>query len=67
VLVRLRDGETLRIGELATADEASALAQDAVGQISSAAGNGTWPFFAGRYLSPDTIVSVDLNEESPDV
>jgi MshEN domain len=66
VLVRLRDGETLRIGELATADEASALAQDAVGQISSAAGNGTWPLFAGRYLSPDTIVSVDLHEESPD-
>jgi MshEN domain len=66
VLVRLRDGETLRIGEPSTADEASALAQDAVGQISSAAGNGTWPLFAGRYLSPDTIVSVDLNEESPD-
>jgi hypothetical protein len=66
VLVRLRDGETLQIGELATADEASALAQDAVGQISSAAGNGTWPLFAGRYLSPDTIVSVDLHEESPD-
>jgi hypothetical protein len=66
VLVRLRDGETLRIGELATGEEASALAQDAVGQISSAAGNGTWPLFAGRYLSPDTIVSVDLHEESPD-
>jgi hypothetical protein len=66
VLVRLRDGETLQIGELITADEASALAQDAVGQISSAAGNGTWPLFAGRYLSPDTIVSVDLHEESPD-
>ena len=66
VVVRLRDGETLRIGELASADEASALARDAVGQISSAAGNGTWPLFAGRYLSPDTIVSVDLVEESPD-
>jgi Type II secretion system (T2SS), protein E, N-terminal domain len=66
VLVRLRDGETLPIGEFATADEASALARDAVGQISSAAGEGTWPLFAGRYLSPDTIVSVDLLEESPD-
>jgi hypothetical protein len=66
VLVRLRDGENLRIGEVGTADEASALAQDAVGQITSATGNGTWPLFAGRYLSPDTIVSVDLHEESPD-
>jgi hypothetical protein len=66
VLVRLRDGEALRIGEPGTADEASELAQNAVGQISSAAGNGTWPLFVGRYLSPDTIVSVDLHEESPD-
>jgi hypothetical protein len=66
VLVRLRDGDALPIGEPGSADEASALAQDAVGQISSAAGNGTWPLFAGRYLSPDTIVSVDLHEESPD-
>src|SRR4029453_16562574 len=63
VLVRLRDGETLRIGSPGTADEASALAQDAVGQISSSAGNGTWPLFAGRYLSPDTIVSVDLHDK----
>jgi hypothetical protein len=66
VLVRLRDGEALRIGEPGTADEASELAQNAVGQISSAAGNGTWPLFVGRYLSPDTIVSVDLHEESAD-
>jgi hypothetical protein len=65
VLVRLRDGETLRIGEFGTADEASASARDAVGQISSAAGDGTWPLFAGRYLSPGTIVSVDLLEDSP--
>src|SRR5262245_27572112 len=66
VLVRLRDGESLRIGEHGTAAEASEQAADAVAQISSAAGNGTWPLFAGRYLSPDTIVSVDLIEESPD-
>jgi MshEN domain len=66
VLVRLRDGDSLRIGEHGSAAEASAQAADAVAQISAAASNGTWPLFAGRYLSPDTIVSVDLLEESPD-
>jgi type II secretory ATPase GspE/PulE/Tfp pilus assembly ATPase PilB-like protein len=66
VVVRLREGEALRIGEHGTAAEASAQAADAVAQISAAASSGTWPLFAGRYLSPDTIVSVDLLEESPD-
>jgi len=66
VVVRLREGESLRIGEHGTAAEASAQAADAVAQISAAATSGTWPLFAGRYLSPDTIVSVDLLEESPD-
>ena len=66
MVVRLRDGEALRIGEHGTAAEASAQAADAVAQISAAAGSGTWPLFSGRYLSPDTIVSVDLVEESPD-
>ena len=65
VVVRLREGEALRIGEHGNAAEASAQAADAVGQISAAASSGTWPLFAGRYLSPDTIVSVDLLEESP--
>jgi hypothetical protein len=66
VVVRLREGESLRIGDHGTAAEASAQAADAVAQISAAANSGTWPLFAGRYLSPDTIVSVDLLEESPD-
>jgi hypothetical protein len=64
VLLRLRDGETLQLGTFQTAAEASAQAQDAVSQISSA--GSEWPLFAGRYLRPDTIVSVDLLEESPD-
>jgi Type II secretion system (T2SS), protein E, N-terminal domain len=66
VLVRLRDGETLQVGTFQTAAEASAWAQNAVAQIASALTEATWPFFGGRYLRPDTIVSVDLLEESPD-
>ena len=62
VVVRLREGESLQIGEHGNAAEASAQAADAVAQISAAVGSGTWPLFSGRYLSPDTIVSVDLVE-----
>ena len=66
VVVRLREGDSLRIGEHGSAAEASAQAAEAVVQISAAASSGTWPLFSGRYLNPDTIVSVDLVEASPD-
>jgi hypothetical protein len=66
VIVRLRDGEAVRIGEHPNSAAASAQAAETVAQITSAAGTGKWPLFDGRYLSPDTIVSVDLLEESPD-
>ena len=64
VIVRLRDGDAVRIGEHPNAAAASAQAAKTVAQISSAAASGKWPLFDGRYLSPDTIVSVDLLEES---
>ena len=66
VVVRLRDGESVRIGEHPNAAAASAQAAKTVSQIAAASSNGKWPMFDGRYLSPDTIVSVDLLEESPD-
>jgi hypothetical protein len=66
VLLRLNDGETLEVGTFSTAAKASARAEDIVRQISTAEGQATWPFFAERYLRPDTIVSVDLLEESAD-
>ena len=66
VVVRLREGESLRIGEHGTAADASAQAADAVAQIAGAATTGTWPLFSGRYLSPDTILSVDLVDASLD-
>ena len=64
VVLRLRDGETLQVGTFNSAAEASAWAQDVVRQIASAEGQSSWPFFADRYLRPDTIVSVDLVQES---
>ena len=64
VVLRLADGETLQVGTFSDDLEASAWAQEIVRQISSAEGQSMWPFFANRYLRPDTIVSVDLVEES---
>jgi hypothetical protein len=62
VLIRLREGDVLEVGTFRTATEAAARAQEVV-QIAAAEGEATWPFFAERYLRPDTIVSVDLLEE----
>ena len=64
VLLRLRDGETLEVGTFQSAAEAAARAQEVVTQITAAESNGTWPFFGQRYLRPDSILSVDLFEES---
>jgi hypothetical protein len=54
----------LEVGTFQTAADAAARAQEVVRQIAAAEGEATWPFFAERYLRPDTIVSVDLLEES---
>ena len=66
VLLRLRDGEVFDVGAFETAAEASARAQEVVQQISAAEGAASWPFLNDRYLRPDTIVSIDLLEESAD-
>jgi hypothetical protein len=64
VILRLQDGESLQVGSFGDNAEASRWAQEIVRQIASAEGQSTWPFFANRYLRPDTIVSVDLVEET---
>ena len=64
VVLRLSDGESLQVGTFGSAAEASGWAQEVVRQIASVEGQATWPFFANRFLRPDTIFSVDLVEES---
>jgi hypothetical protein len=66
VVLRLRDGDTLDVGSFPTPAEAGTRAQEVVAEIAAAEVNGTWPFFAQRYLRPDSIVSVDLVEENAD-
>jgi hypothetical protein len=66
VVLRLRDGDSVEIGTFPTAAEAATRAQEVVAEIAAAEVNGTWPFFAQRYLRPDSILSVDLVEEDAD-
>jgi len=59
VVVRLTDGERIEVGAFPGKDEAFEGARAVVAQIGT---DGTWPFFAGRFIRPESIVSVDLVE-----
>ncbi|HEX7256319.1 MAG TPA: hypothetical protein VF236_10365 [Gaiellaceae bacterium] len=59
VVLRLADGERLDIGSFHSSAEAKEHAKNVVEHISSDSG---WPFFQGRFIRPEGIVSVDLVE-----
>ncbi len=59
VVLRLADGDRVEIGAFHSSGEAKELAQNVVRQIAS---NHGWPFFAGRFIRPEAIISVDLAE-----
>jgi hypothetical protein len=61
VAIRLTNGDLITAGEADDSDKASALALAVVADLTS--GTGEWPFFGGRYINPETIVSVDLLTE----
>jgi hypothetical protein len=63
VVLRLSEGEQLEIGSFGSTEEAQGFAQEVVRQIAAAEGEATWPFFAGRFLRPETIISVDVIAE----
>ena len=58
VVVRLQDGEGVEVGEFRDFGTAMEGAQEVIEQFANA--NGTWPFYAGRFIRPDLIVSVDV-------
>jgi hypothetical protein len=62
VAIRLTNGDLIAAGEADDSDKASALALAVVADLTS--GTGEWPFFGGRYINPETIVSVDLLPEA---
>jgi hypothetical protein len=61
VVVRLKEGDGVEVGEFRDFGTAMEGAQEVIEQFSSAA-EGQWPFYAGRFIRPDLIVSVDVVE-----
>jgi hypothetical protein len=61
ISIRLTNGDLITAGETDGADKAAALGHAVVADVTKE--NGEWPFFDGRYINPETIVSVDLLPE----
>lgn len=59
VVLRLADGDRIEVGCFPGEEAAVEGARAVVAQI---AAEGSWPFFAGRFIRPEGIVSVDLVE-----
>lgn len=64
VMIRLTDGDQIDAGGYSTNEQAIERARALIGSIESQSG-GEWPFLSGRFLRPETIVSIDLIEERP--
>jgi hypothetical protein len=62
VEVRLANGERIEVGAHTDHEDALEEARDVVLQASV---DGSWPFLDGRFLRPDSIISVDLVEVAP--
>jgi hypothetical protein len=61
VVVRMKEGEGVEVGSFRDFGTAMEGAQEVIEQFSNAT-DGQWPFYAGRFLRPDLIVSVDVVE-----
>jgi MshEN domain len=65
VTIRLANGERVDAGVFDGEDAARQEARTVMAQVADAE-SGEWPFVSGRFLKPDTIVSVDITEISAD-
>jgi hypothetical protein len=65
IAIRLNSGDLITAGETDGADKAAALGHAVVADLTQV--NGEWPFFDGRFINPETIVSVDLISEDSTV
>ena len=59
VVVRLKEGDGVDVGSFRDFGTAMEGAQEVIEQFSTAT-DGQWPFYAGRFIRPDLIVSVDV-------
>jgi hypothetical protein len=62
--IRLNTGDLIPVGETDDGDKAIALGHAVVTDLTE--DDAAWPFFGGRYINPETIVSVDLLPGDPD-
>jgi hypothetical protein len=60
IVLRLTGGETVELAATWGPEAALEQGRDAVRRIADAESTGDWPEFDGRFLRPDTIVSVDI-------
>jgi hypothetical protein len=61
VSIRLTSGERMTVAECEDIGEAKGYAKALTKQLGST-DSDEWPFVNGRFLKPDTIVSVDVEE-----
>ena len=61
VSIRLTSGERITVAECEEIGEAKGYAKALTKQL-GATDSEDWPFVNGRFLKPDTIVSVDVEE-----
>jgi hypothetical protein len=61
IVVRLKEGEGVAVGSFRDFGTAMEGAQEVIEQFSTST-EGHWPFYAGRFIRPDLIVSVDVVE-----
>ena len=61
VSIRLTSGERMTVAECAELGEAKGYARALTKQLGATDGDD-WPFVNGRFLKPDTIVSVDVEQ-----
>jgi hypothetical protein len=65
VVVRLRDGDGVEVGSFRDFGTAMECAQEVIEQFSTAT-EARWPFYAGRFIRPDLIISVDVVDANAD-
>jgi hypothetical protein len=61
LVLRLVDGDRMTIGSFSSIEGAQEKASEVVRQFAETK-DGSWPFIGGRFLRPDTIVSIDVEE-----
>jgi hypothetical protein len=64
VVLRLAQDDHVEIGGFPSKEEAESFARTVVGRIGRAEEQAEWPVFEGRFVRPQTIVSVDVVEEA---